>query len=220
MAAHTDVVFVWDIDGTMISDNEEGDCRVRVRPHLEAALRYTFENCRYVGVWTAASSDWYGVVYRKVLKPILQRLGKSFAFVWFGDRCSNVARKYNDDGFTSSYSPMLKQKPLAKLWRPRLNRQRWGVSRHNVLIADDTPFTYAKNWGNALPVTTYDADHPDSKNDRTLLELTERLDSLLQQYCKRNQHVFVNLGFTQTIVDTIHQYAPVRSVRGLVVSTS
>lgn len=213
----TDVVFVWDMDGTMISDNEEGDYRVRVRPHLEAALRYTFEKCRYVGLWTAASAEWFGVVYRLALAPILRRINHNFAFVWCGDRCTNVARKYNDDGFSSSYSPRLKQKLLSKLWRPRLNRYRWGVSRHNILIADDTPFTYAKNWGNALPIHTYDADNDDSlQEDRGLLDLIARLESILRQYRTRNRHVFSCLGFSQTIIDIIHQYTPITSVRGLI----
>jgi hypothetical protein len=209
-----DLVCVWDMDGVMVAENEEGDFRPLGRPHLEDALRWTFENCAHVGVWTAAGPDWYNDVWRHVLQPIMIRIGRrGFSFVWYGDRCTKIQRNYLDDGFSASYEPTkIKIKCLKKLWRPKFMRNRFGVNRHNVLIIDNTPATYARNWGNAIPCPTFTKD--DNDDDAHLLEIVESLKIIKTRYELQNIHTFRSVGLDDPkILNIIHSYTPIRSVR-------
>jgi hypothetical protein len=205
----TDLVLVWDLDGTMIADTG-GVWTVQPRPNLEQALEYTFRHCAHVGVWTAASREWYDFAYERALGPILHRLGKQFAFVWCGDRCAMMRRPMADDGFSAAFDAPTKCKPLQKFWRRQSYVAKWGVNRHNMLIIDDTPSTYRLNWGNAVPISTFDLQQP---HDGELVNLTERLERLIETYMQQNTRIFYNLGFTPTIVEIIHSLTPIRSLR-------
>lgn len=202
-----DLVVVWDLDGTLIRDNEEGDFSVVMRPGVEAALSLCFATCKHVGVWTAASRWWFDLVHRTALKSILDRIGYSFSFVWCGDRCTRISRPYADDGFSNSFSPSMPIKPLGKFWKCR----RWGATRHNTVVVDDTPRTFVNNWGNAMAVPTFSGD----QEDGGMREWCSRFKSLLKRYRTRNWHAFSRLGFSASIISIIHSYSPTTSVRGL-----
>jgi hypothetical protein len=84
-------------------------------------------------------------------------LKRDFAFVWFGDRCSPGKRKR-----------------LSKLWR------RWQrMTPHNTLILDNSPETYASNYGNAIAIPTYTLGH---EKDVYLRSLCLHMDAWMSEY--------------------------------------
>lgn len=192
----SDLLIVIDIDGTVVSeatDEELASAEIGplwarrpfkpvARPHLCEFLQFAFESCRAVGVWTAASSDWFGIVYRSVLEPALRDIGRlpplidgdqgshpklvstaigaGFDFVWTKKQCRVVRPKPSDDPEAGwvfggcEQLPARSLKPLCRMWRPDF-RARYGATRDTTLIIDDTPTTYNNNYGNAISVAKY-----------------------------------------------------------------
>ncbi len=194
-----------------------------------------------------------------------------FAFTWFSDRCSHANSTSSDwsgdsdyssggssSAFNSMYSPTAKKlKKLSKIWRRRSQRPiscgGGGVTgtlkptirltRHNVVIVDDTPITYAVNYGNAVPVPTFtgrggggsgartlvatdektgggdDSDSDDSTSDDCLLQISKALSTRWLPAYYSQSAVLAKLLFgadTDTpskLIELIHGYAAIRSIR-------
>jgi len=62
-------------------------------------------------------------------------------------------------------------KPLKKIWKTHKD-----YNRSNTIIVDDTPTTYANNYGNALPIAKYNG----SNDDNELILLLDKLKSRLE----------------------------------------
>lgn len=156
---------ILDIDGTLI----DGDERTGIfpRPYLKEFFEYVFANFEQVCIWTAATRQWYQLVYFRVFSKVLPR-NKQFYFVWTREKCSIYRNRF----LHSSISHPIFIKELQNVWKeyPDMNAS-------NTLILDDTESTYIKNYYNAIPITRYD------KNmiyDYELQKLTKYLGKLLE----------------------------------------
>jgi len=157
-----------DLDETLVHGEEHGDS-VIPRPHLETLLRFTFENFATVNIWTAASRSWFEQVFAEELSPALPPSHREFHHVWCGDRCVNTV-DYDAVDNREFYQPYYQVKPLVKVWR----RYKF-MNCHNTLIVDNTPTTYERNYGNAIPIDDFEGDAKDAE----LLKLTYYLPTLL-----------------------------------------
>lgn len=163
------IVLILDIDGTLVTevDTEHDYKLVKPRPGLKEFLTLCFQVCDHVSVWTAASPEWFGLIYSMHLKDILDELKVEFDFVYCQDRCSVLWDTDPED-----YHPKTTRiKPLRKVWRSKDK-----YNKHNTLILDDTPITYMKNYGNAIPIKKYTGEINDSELHRVgqlLIKLKE-----------------------------------------------
>jgi hypothetical protein len=194
------LVFVFDMDETLVSTGpatiDAAGALVHAapiaRPFLVTLFEAVFrERADVVGIWTAASRDWFERVYESIFASALatasERLGRPchFAFVYTREHCTPRRCSLFDD------DPLCRVKKLRMLWR----RHRFGASRHNTLVFDDTPHTFAHNYGNAVPVPAYEpvandlhlfpeARHlsriyrPEHDKDNVLLALSSYLETL------------------------------------------
>ena len=138
-----------------------------LRPHLQTFLDWAFANCQAVGIWTAAHRTWADDFVR-ACGP------RPWAFVWSGERVSQVHNKSAD----SCYAARVKQKRLKKIWGNQALCA-LGFTRHTTLIIDDTPSVCENNFGNALYVKTCTRECSSAwKHDDWLLLLTLYLQPL------------------------------------------
>ena len=166
---------VLDIDGTLINENNEQG--IVPRPYLEEFLYFCFNSFETVSIWTAATKEWFDYVNENILKPIRRKYNlPNFFLVWTSERCSykkfdvvkvsrftrprsscdtGAFKKFDVDQFQSTRFSI---KRLKKLWK----NKRWGLTKYNTLILDNTPRTYIENYGNAVPIPTFYKQHPDS----------------------------------------------------------
>jgi hypothetical protein len=150
---------ILDVDGTLV----DGDgYNVWPRSHLKEFIAFCFDYFDSVSIWTAASSDWYHLVYQKVLKDMIPE-GKTFLFVFTGNRCVNVT-DYDAIESGEFYPRTIAIKPLIKVWHKYKT-----LNRNNTLILDDTRTTYERNYGNAIPISTF--VHGDETYDSELSKL-------------------------------------------------
>lgn len=132
------------------------------RPNLDDFLEWCFSNfC--VAIWSAAGKEYVSDILENILKPHMKPL-----FVWSNERCT---KKYLEWSYYGSSEQWVYHKRLSKIWRTS-----WKAifNRHNTLILDDTPATYSKNYGNAIPIPSYEAEDVDSE----LIEVIKILDFL------------------------------------------
>ena len=176
-----DLYLILDVDGTLVDYNGEKDIIVP-RSGLGQFLAHCFKCFAVVGIWTAADQSWYDRVYKEVLKQHLPDQ-KEFAFVLTGTRCSTMAE--SNGGI---YPRHIKVKPLKKFWQSLLvpsSENLKGIetltlqrpNRHNTLIVDDTPGTYQLNYGNAVPIKSFDCF--DQSVDQELEKLTVYMTDVL-----------------------------------------
>lgn len=159
---------ILDIDGTLIDDKG----LLIGRPHLEEFLKYCFENFETVSIWTASSESWYQSVYKYVLKEILDKYNFKFYKVLTGERCTKVVLN-----FYSLYPTRVSIKPLVKLWKGNNV-----FTKYNTLIIDNTPNTFQRNYGNGIPIPTFNFSN---QTDKYLLKLIKFLDHLKEIYEKK-----------------------------------
>lgn len=151
-------LLVLDLDETLIYGAEgEGQrpCDFRVgrfhvfkRPHLDEFLRGAGKLFR-LAVWSSASADYVDAIARTILPP-----GLEWAFVWSRDRC--VIRR-NLETFETEYVKDLK----------KVKRQGYDLAR--ILVVDDTGHKVARNFGNAIYITSFEGD-PDDEELPILLQ--------------------------------------------------
>ena len=158
---------ILDIDGTLIDGN---GYQVYPRPYLKEFFDFCFSFYESVSIWTAAGNKWYNKVYNEVFKSFLPK-GKAFRFVFTEKRCVKVidwnfienSGSASDSGGIDSRIVI---KPLLKVWKKHKY-----MTRHNTLIVDDTPYTYSRNYGNAIPIRTYKKKNV--QEDTELLKLQQ-----------------------------------------------
>jgi len=187
MALPQKKLLILDIDGTLIFAEEKaklihmqvkqhyhfeldgGSILVWKRPDIDEFLEWCFEHYD-VGVWSASGSEY---VHSVLTHIIADHLRSKVKFIWTSIRCT---RKYQQQSLDISMPITIKR--LKKLWRRKksgsYNPDSVGsYNRRNTLIVDDTPTTYQKNYGNAIPITSYTGSLRDSelKRVKRLLEL-------------------------------------------------
>ena len=143
---------ILDIDGTLIDED------ANPRPDLKYFFDFCFNSFASVNIWTAANKEWYEYVNEKVFIKLLDK--NKFGFVWCGDRCS-IGRNYIDGFYPETY----KTKRLRKIWKTYKQ-----MNKNNTLILDDTPKTYSLNYGNAIPIPTFENNN---MKDDMLIKLTK-----------------------------------------------
>lgn len=148
---------ILDLDGTLIDD--QGACQAR--PYLKEFLDFCFTTFETVSIWTTASRLWFNHIYQLLLAP------RVFTFVYCEDRCTTLLDRDVDTLFPES----IQIKPLKKVFQNRSLPH----SKNNTFMVDDTPETYCRNYGNAIPITTFQG----SQHDRALLDLMSFLSVLL-----------------------------------------
>lgn len=129
------------------------------RPHLEFFLK-ELHKITEIGFWSASSRDYVDAILEVILpselKPVIIMDVRS---------CSK--KSYYNIGNVS-----VTTKPLKKIWKTHKQ-----YNRSNTIIVDDTPSTYADNYGNALPIAKYNGSH----DDRELLLLLDKLKARLEK---------------------------------------
>jgi hypothetical protein len=136
---------ILDMDGTLVNMSAQA------RPYLKEFLCFCFANFASVNIWTAASKEWYCTVHDKVFQNILE--DNKFGFVWTSDR---ITRK-TVASIEEFYPQRMSVKRLKKVWR-----QSKTINKYNTLIIDDTHTTYQENYGNAIPIPTFEKDMMDT----------------------------------------------------------
>lgn len=161
-----DKILILDIDGTLIGDN---DGNIYPRPHLKTFLDFCFKKFKHVSIWTAADKSWADKVMAAIKKHMPEN--QEFYFIWAGDKCTYSLVKNAEDG--EFYSKYTKIKTLKKVWRKYKH-----INKYNTLIIDDTPETYCKNYGNAIPIKTYIYDRDDNF-DEEFIKLIKILENIM-----------------------------------------
>lgn len=162
---------ILDIDGTLVRDINSPDEEIIPRPYLKEFLQTCFQVCNKVSIWTAATERWFHYIYTDFIRKHLKE-GQSFDLIFTESRCSvSLDRDPDDWKPTPSIS-----KQLRKIWRHKKLKKHY--TKHNTLILDDTPETYRKNYGNAIPISTYTGDIGDSE----LLKVSKLLIDIDQVY--------------------------------------
>lgn len=188
MALNPRKLLILDIDGTMIFAKEkaqliyrpveqhhhfeldEGSILVWKRPDIDEFLEWCFEHYD-IGIWSASGSEY---VHSVLIHIIPDHLRSKVKFIWTSMRCT---RKYQQRSLDTYAVPII-IKRLQKLWRKKRSRSDnpnsiGSYNRRNTLIVDDTPSTYQKNYGNAIPIASYTGSLRDSELKRVkhVLEL-------------------------------------------------
>jgi TFIIF-interacting CTD phosphatase-like protein len=158
------LLVIFDLDHTLVSSTLENivsdytfmGFSMHVRPGAQKLIEdlQSLSNVR-VGVWTAASKDYCDEVVKRLF------LQQPPFFVRCYDHCSHIRIQ---EGLTSSSVQI----------RKRIKNIR-NVNLKRTLIIDDTPSTYADNYGNAIPISSW--EHGDNSNNNTLSELFSYLNS-------------------------------------------
>ena len=181
-------LLILDIDGTMIFAEEkvqlthmqieeqhhfeldEGSILVWKRPGIDEFLEWCFEHYD-IGIWSASGSEYVHSIITHIMEDHLR---SKIKFIWTSTRCT---RKYQQRSLDTYPIPII-IKRLNKLWRKKTslsdNSNSGNIyNKRNTLIIDDTPATYQTNYGNAIPITSYNGSTRDSelKRIKRLLEL-------------------------------------------------
>jgi TFIIF-interacting CTD phosphatase-like protein len=125
---------------------------VHKRPYLDVFLDYCLNHFE-VAVWTSSSRD-YALEVVNTIFPNVEQL----AFLWSRERCTY---RRNPDTYELEWLEDLKKV------------KRKGYSLANIIMLDDTPEKLARNYGNLIPVKSFEG------NDDNELELLPKfLDKL------------------------------------------
>ncbi|KAL6076564.1 Ubiquitin-like domain-containing CTD phosphatase 1 [Balamuthia mandrillaris] len=153
---------ILDIDGTLIDSFPhslssrfpsltptyvcpEAKENVFLRPHAKEFVEFCFQHFGNVAIWTAASEEWAEMVVK-----LLGLLPDRFSFIFTGKRCCTVTR-----ASLECLEPIrFTVKSLKKVWQSTQRRSR-GWQKDLTLILDDTPSTASHNYGNLIPVPTF-----------------------------------------------------------------
>ncbi|UJR17409.1 hypothetical protein I4U23_004304 [Adineta vaga] len=165
-------LLVLDIDGTMIFAEQksnlayiqveqdhhfkidDGSILVWKRPGLDEFVEWCFEHYD-IGIWSASSSEY---VHSVLACIIPDHLRSKLKFIWTSIRCTRKSQERSLDIYAVPFTI----KRLQKLWRNSTKT----YNRRNTLILDDTPTTYQKNYGNAIPIISYSGSIKDCELER------------------------------------------------------
>lgn len=156
---YPDKLLILDLDETLIhstpaplpspappADLRVGPFFVYKRPHVDAflqAVRTRF----HLAIWTAATPAYAAPIVSMLLGDAVREL----VFFYTFRHCTEV--------FDPEAGTVQHRKRLSKIRR----RRRRGFSRGQMLIVDNTPATYADNYGNGVPVRDFRGDPLDQE---------------------------------------------------------
>jgi RNA polymerase II subunit A small phosphatase-like protein len=159
-----DTLLVLDIDETLVystttplaypPDFAVFDFDIYKRPHLDTFLE-TCASWFPIAIWTSAGDDYTISVLEHILPKGLQPI-----FVFTCQRCV-IRPCYGED------QPYFFIKPLNKVVK-------YGYPLDRIIIVDDSPETYQRNYGNGIPIAKYEGD----RDDEELLHLLIYLEKL------------------------------------------
>jgi RNA polymerase II subunit A small phosphatase-like protein len=158
-------LLILDLDETLVFASESavprvdfrvGSYEVMKRPHVDSFLS-TVSQWFDLAVWTSSSSNYARVVVAEVFsKP------DDLKFLWCSDRCT-----LSYDVEMGKYSGV---KSLRKI-------KRMGYSLDRVLVLDDTPAKHVRNYGNLVPIKSFEGEHEDVEL-REVLPFLEKMRSI------------------------------------------
>ncbi|MEL6349160.1 MAG: HAD family hydrolase [Myxococcota bacterium] len=139
------MLVILDIDETLVystpsplnrsADDHVVGYHVYYRPGVKAFIHALF-GMAHVAVWTASDRGYATPLLQGLLGPDLERL----MFFWTHNRCT-----VRQDLRTAQQVT----------WKPLRKVRRMGVDLRRVLIVDNTPSTFADNYGNGIAVRDY-----------------------------------------------------------------
>ena len=156
-------LLVLDLDETLVFATEEqlaipmnakvGKYFVYDRPHVREFLAFCLKEFR-VGVWTSSTESYAGEIVDHLFgdTSILE-------FVWARSRCT---LKFDHHEWTH-----LRVKNLKKV-------KKLGFNLEEILVIDDTPQKWARQYGNLVRVSEFEGDSDDTE----LLDLVPYLEYL------------------------------------------
>jgi hypothetical protein len=155
------LLLVLDLDGTLIDEKEQ------IRPGWKDFR----ETCQSLGIrlalWSAGETDRVSEIVRQHFSDV------KWEFIWDSSRC---AWRWCSSSFFSCDVSKVPEKRLKKVWRRKQNNP-W--TRRNTLVLDNTPGTYAQNYGNAIAISTWTGDPTDSELHRVGLLLHKIVENPL-----------------------------------------
>lgn len=165
------------MDSTLIGNFGQ---QIVPRPHLQTFLTFCFSNFKSVSIWTAADDVWFHVVNGVLFQPILRKISPSI-----GKQCHFrfvFTRPKGKIKFILTPENKFKPQPifvkeLQNIFDKPLNFPEF--NKHNTLIVDDTPETYACNYHNAIHILPFVFTN---SQDRELLKLMFYLKELGEYY--------------------------------------
>ncbi len=94
------------------------------------------------------------------------------------------------------------------------------ISIHNTLVIDNNPHTYQHNYGNAVPIPTYNKSESDdlklvrsnNSNDKGLRDEGERDEGLRNESERDDNYLF---ELSKFLVKIIHEYREIGTVRNI-----
>jgi hypothetical protein len=154
-----------DVHGTLVSEDER-----YVRPHLKLFLKTLFETCTTVSIWTATSRENFDAIFNKHIRECMPCPNQKFFRIYSHTNNSYCIEQKRLAEFGGCYNDERPFKRLKNRWNKALN-----INRRNTIIIDNNPFTYHENYGNAIPIKTFNCD---SKEDCELLKLIDSIQML------------------------------------------
>ena len=130
---------------------------VKKRPYLDEFLVAASESYN-LAIWSA-SPRWY---VDAIVKTIISTNIK-LEYIYSGERC--ISRYPNWFAPSESMHSAIIIKDLQKIWHAKSASGQY-YSRDNTLILDDTPSTYTRNYGNAIPIEFYTGSKTDAELER------------------------------------------------------
>ncbi len=122
-------------DFMIVADGEK--IWVKKRPYFDQFIVYADEHYDLM-VWSASSEKYVTEIVKHLLPNV------RLVYVYTAKRCTTKWNQFSDEPHPYVI------KDLKKVWR-RHNP----YTKANTFVLDDTPKTYIRNYGNAIPVDRY-----------------------------------------------------------------
>ena len=152
---------VLDMDGTLTGSNKNTPA---ARPHMREFLTFCFSHFKHVSIWTAASEEWFDIVYNKIFKSVLIKLKKQFSFIYTREKCRNPVKLY---------------KPLSNIWK-RTTKPFKDYNPGNTIIIDDNSEACIFNKKSSIIIPCYKI----GDRDIVLKQLVSEMTLMLKKYKK------------------------------------
>jgi RNA polymerase II subunit A small phosphatase-like protein len=150
-------LIVFDLDNTLIYgsntnyqknfDFNVGNFRIKKRPHLDEFLKILHEVGYTFAVWSAGTE-----LYVKEVSEVIFH-GYKLDFVFSKNRCT----------FKPTISPIGEGYDITTIKKLKKVVRRGKWDRDSILVLDDNPDTYSKNYGNGIPIVPYFGEKEDEE---------------------------------------------------------
>lgn len=145
---------------------------VNIRPNLNIFIDFCFKYFN-LAIWSAGDEEYVN----EIIKYIFKNRQNQLLFIWSKKKCTQIIKTYN---FYNQNVILIKN--LKKIWR----KKSFNFDKTNTLIIDDTPYTYIKNYGNAIRIKNFEIyNEKDTEFDRVKDILLKCIDiSDVRLICK------------------------------------